>query len=64
MLMYSDAGMQQLGVTIVHNNYNVAFFTWKLSYPQTQDADTKLELLSIIEILKVIEISYVTSIWV
>lgn len=50
--VYTDASTVQLGGVIVQRDRPIAFFSRKLSDPQTRYNITELELLSIIELLK------------
>ena len=50
--IYTDASTRQLGAVITQNGRPIAFFSRKLSSPQTKYSVTEQELLSIVECLK------------
>jgi hypothetical protein len=50
--IYTNDLSKQLGAVITQDNRLVAFFSWKLSTMQRKYNVTKIELLSIVEILK------------
>ena len=50
--IYTDASTKQLGAVITQNGRPIAFFSRKLSSPQTKYSVTEQELLSIVERLK------------
>ena len=47
--IYTDASTRQLGAVITQNGRPIAFFSRKLSSPQTKYSVTEQELLSIVE---------------
>ena len=51
-VIYTDASQRQLGAVITQDNRPIAFFSRKLTPPQTKYSITELELLSIEELLK------------
>jgi hypothetical protein len=51
--IYTDASTKQLGAVITQENRLIAFFSRKLSGVQSKYTVTKLELLYIVELLKV-----------
>ena len=51
-VIYTDASQRQLGAVITQDNRPIAFFSRKLTPPQTKYSITELELLSIVELLK------------
>jgi hypothetical protein len=51
--IYTDASSKQLRAVITQDNRPIAFFTWKLSNAQRKYSITKIELLAIVETLKV-----------
>eukprot|EP00957_Ditylum_brightwellii_P071093 5403769-Ditylum_brightwellii.AAC.1 len=50
--IYTDASKRQLGAVITQNSRHIAFFSRKLNSAQLKYSITKLELLSIVKILK------------
>ncbi len=50
--IYTDASTKQLGSVITQDNRPIAFFSRKLSDPQSKYTVTELELLAIVETLK------------
>lgn len=50
--IHTDASDYQLGSVISQNNRPIAFYTRKLTNPQTKYTTTEKELLSIVETLK------------
>ncbi len=50
--IYTDASTKQLGAVITQDNRPIAFFSQKLSGPQSKYTVTKLELLAIVGSLK------------
>ncbi len=50
--IYTDASNKQLGAVITQNNRPIAFFSQKLSDPQSKYIVTKLDLLAIVETLQ------------
>ena len=50
--IYTDASTRQLGAVITQKERPIAFFSRKLSSPQTKYLVTEQELLSIVECLK------------
>jgi hypothetical protein len=51
--IYTDASSKQLGAVITQENRPIAFFSRKLSTTQRKYSVTKIELLAIVEFLKV-----------
>jgi hypothetical protein len=51
--IYTDASSKQLGAVITQGNRPIAFFSRKLSDAQRKYSVTKIELLAIVETLKV-----------
>ncbi len=51
--IYTDASSKQLGAVITQDNRPIAFFSRKLSNVQRKYSVTKVELLAIVETLKV-----------
>ncbi len=52
--IYTDASSKQLGAVITQENRPIAFFSWKLSNTQCKYSVTNIELLAIIETLKML----------
>ncbi len=51
--IYTDASSKQLGAVITQDNRPIAFFSRKLSDTQRKYSVTKIELLAIVETLKI-----------
>ena len=51
--IYTDASTRQLGAVITQNGRPLAFFSRKLSKAQQKYSITELELLSIVECLRI-----------
>jgi hypothetical protein len=51
--IYTDASSKQLGAVITQDNRPIAFFSWKLFDAQRKYSVTKIEVLAIVETIKV-----------